>query len=54
MANLGRLHLAVSTSQSDISGTDCCSLEELSGQVVPLLREFKIALETPSQNFIIA
>lgn len=30
MANLGRLHLAMSTSHLDIPGTDCRSLESLS------------------------
>lgn len=52
MANLGRLHLAVSTSHSDIPGTDCWSLE--SCRVVVPLREFKIAFESLSQNLIIA
>lgn len=52
MANLSRLHLAVSTSHSDMPGTDCWSCELLSGRSP--LQEFKVALETLSQNFIIA
>lgn len=54
MANLGRLHLAVSTSHSDQTSpaqaagvlSRCC--------VVLPLQEFRTALETLSQNFIVA
>lgn len=53
MANVGRLHLATSTS-SQTSPAQAAESPGAVRLVVPPLREFKIALETPSQNFIIA
>lgn len=52
MANLGRLHLAVATSHSAVPAQTAGVWSRC--RVVLPLREFKIALETLSQNFIIA